>query len=422
MSKSILKALPELEEAGVLTPEIAAQITKYYQSTSGGTNRLVIVFGIIGSLLMGMGIILIIAHNWDELVKPFKLALALTPLLIGQGLCAISLILKRNNPLWHEASSVFLFSTIAASISIVSQIYNIAGDLGSFLFVWMMLSLPLVYIMNSRVTSLLVVCGVTWYGAQVSFVAYGSHIAWYYWPMILFIIPFYYRLYKHKSTNFIVLHSWLIPASIAICLPMFAALHEQYLFMAYASLCSMFALIAVLIRTKDQRGAFSYDVTGTVGLLIIFLVYSFDSAYKYVDAPTMSSNELRLCAVLSCLALGLLIYTITTNQFLTIPLAGFLFAPFIFLFLIGRVHPHVGQVGCNLIVLIMAIATTKKGADRNNLMILNAGLVMLALLVACRFFDTNISFAIRGTLFMIVGCAFFAANFYALKKRKTFNA
>jgi hypothetical protein len=41
-----------------------------------------------------------------------------------------------------------------------------------------------------------------------------------------------------------------------------------------------------------------------------------------------------------------------------------------------------------------------------------------AALILCRFFDTDMSFVIRGILFLIVGLGFFLANYWTLKQKK----
>jgi uncharacterized membrane protein len=93
----MLKDIPELLKAGVITKETADSIQDYYQTKSGSSaNRLFIVFGILGAILVGLGIILIIAHNWDELSRATKTLFAFLPLLIGQVLCGFVLIKKQN--------------------------------------------------------------------------------------------------------------------------------------------------------------------------------------------------------------------------------------------------------------------------------------------------------------------------------------
>ncbi|MGD1960632.1 MAG: DUF2157 domain-containing protein [Fulvivirga sp.] len=56
--------------ANVISEEIAKDISIYYnQKKSEPNNRLFVLFGILGAALVGLGIILIIAHNWYDLAK-----------------------------------------------------------------------------------------------------------------------------------------------------------------------------------------------------------------------------------------------------------------------------------------------------------------------------------------------------------------
>ena len=120
---SILKDLPELIKAGVISKDTAANIETYFKNKNGPTtNKLFVVFGILGAILVGMGIILIIAHNWDELSRSLKTFFAFLPLLIGQFFCGFALLKKPDSAAWRESTSAFLFFAVGASISLVSQI------------------------------------------------------------------------------------------------------------------------------------------------------------------------------------------------------------------------------------------------------------------------------------------------------------
>ena len=164
---SVNKDIPELLKAEVITQETADKIQEYYRSRSGSSaGKLFIVFGILGALLVGLGVILIIAHNWDQLPRATKTIFAFLPLLIGHVLGGFVLIKKPTSTAWREGVTTFLFFAVGASIALVSQIYNIPGDLSSFLLTWMLLCLPLMYIMNSSMGSLLYLTGITWYAAD----------------------------------------------------------------------------------------------------------------------------------------------------------------------------------------------------------------------------------------------------------------
>ncbi|MBC7747546.1 MAG: DUF2157 domain-containing protein [Methylotenera sp.] len=89
------------------------------------------------------------------------------PLLVGQLLCGYSILKKSESTVWKETSSVFLFFAIGANISLVAQVCNIPGDLDFFIITWMLLSLPVVYLLQSSVFSLLYIAGITYYGCNL---------------------------------------------------------------------------------------------------------------------------------------------------------------------------------------------------------------------------------------------------------------
>ena len=70
---------------------------------------LIIVFGVLGAILVGLGMVLIIAHNWDDLSRMTKTGLAFLPLLLGQGLCGYVLLRKQDSVAWRESATAFLF-------------------------------------------------------------------------------------------------------------------------------------------------------------------------------------------------------------------------------------------------------------------------------------------------------------------------
>ena len=72
----------------------------------------------------------------------------------------------------------------------------------------------------------------------------------------------------------------------------------------------------------------------------------------------------------------------------------------------------------NIIVLILGVYTIREGAVANRLWQMNYGMLILSLLIICRFFDTDIPFVFRGLLFIGIGAGFFGMNFYMMRKRK----
>lgn len=421
MRKHLIQDLSELLSAGVISEETSEKIRAYYaQKAARSPNRLMLVFGILGALLMGLGVILIIAHNWDEFSRIFKISFALLPLLIGQLVCAYVLVKKYNSTTWREAGSLFLFFAIAASISIISQVYNIPGNLSGFLLTWMLLSLPLVYIMRSAMTSLLVICGITWYACIVSYFDYPREIAWYYWPMLLALIPFFFMLTNRSRGNFFHFHQWFVALSIIITLGMFGRGDSHFMSVSYMSLFSLFVLMG---ETKwfatDRVFSNAFLVAGSIGLSVLLLAFTFEWAWTEIaQSPLIADEGFYVSVVLSLLAAGLLMFRIKGHDLFSVNPKGFIFLLFIMLFGLGKFQPVAAQWLANMLVLGIAVVTTWRGAERDNILLLNYGLLIMAALIMCRFFDTDMSFVVRGVLFLVVGLSFFGVNYWVLRRRK----
>ena len=70
------------------------------------------------------------------------------------------------------------------------------------------------------------------------------------------------------------------------------------------------------------------------------------------------------------------------------------------------------------LLFFVGVFTIVKGTKSQDLALLNYGLVMLAFLIASRFIDGEISFVVRGVLFILIGLAFFGVNYIIIKNRR----
>lgn len=424
MSKHVLNELDELLEANVITQEEADRIRNYYaQKPQPENNKLVIVFGILGSLLVGMGLILIIAHNWDTMPKALKLAVGLFPLLTGQALCGYLLWKNSTSVAWREGASVFLMFAIATSIAIVSQVYNMDGTLASFLFFWMLLSLPIIYVMRSSAVSLLFWIGITWYACDEGYIHFYQGIPLKYWLLALAAVPWYIHLCRKDESTFTYFHNWIIAISLIITLGTFASRTEELILPAYVLLFGIFILTGQLpVFSRHRLVADAYLVLGSLGLVTILLSLSFRWYWQDIfwqeTTGWLSSPEGILCIVLFLIAVGLYVLLLQHRKFTELLSKSYVIPVFMVLFFIGMADPYTAQVLTNIFVLVLAVYTIREGAKADHLGRMNYGLLIFALLIICRFFDTNMSFIIRGLLFVMVGLGFFAMNYRMIRKRK----
>lgn len=420
------KDLPELIKAGVISEETGNRIREYYKAKSDSApNRLFVAFGILGSLLVGLGIILIIAHNWDDLSRTTKTVFAFLPLILAQAVCAFVLLRKSLNAKWIESAATFLILSVGACIALIGQIYHIPGDLSSFLLTWLLLSLPLIYVMKSSAASLLYIVGITYYAMETGYFSYPSSHPFLYWGLWLAVFPHYYLLFKnHSKSNFLIVQNWLIPLSTTIALGTWASKAEEFMFVAYFSLFGLFYVIGnnSFFKKKSLRNN-SYKVIGTLGTLILLFVTSFDGFWKdlrnefYEFGNLIATQELWVSMAISVAALGYLYKQHQGKPFREVPFFSIIFLLFIVIFCLGY-FSNGASILINLIILTVSILTIIEGTKQEHFGVLNFGLSIITLWIIVRFLNTDLSFVVRGLLLMAIGIGFFAANYLMLKKRK----
>jgi uncharacterized membrane protein len=106
-----------------------------------------ILFAALAALLIGGGIILILAHNWDDLSRPLCAVIALLPLIATYALAVHALRRKQERAAWNDGTAVGNVCALASAIAIVAQTYNIHGELSTFLLTVCVLSLPVAYLL-----------------------------------------------------------------------------------------------------------------------------------------------------------------------------------------------------------------------------------------------------------------------------------
>jgi uncharacterized membrane protein len=422
MHSKLIKELPELVKNEVISQEVSSKIEGYYQSKqSDSPTKLFTVFGVLGSLLVGLGIILILAHNWDDFTRSTKTIFAFLPLVIGQ-LCVGFSILKKKSVTWKEASGTFLFFAVGSSMALVSQIYNIPGNLSSFLLTWIVLCLPLIYLLKSNTLAILHIVFVTYYACEYGygFMSIGK-TPWLYLVLLALVIPHYWQLLKQDATaNITSIFNWILPMSLVITLGAFVNHNGGFGFLMYIILLGLFYNIGKIPFFEHQKlRRNGYLIFGSLGTLILLLWTSFRWMWEDVfNTQIVCTQEFYIALVLFLITVGVIAYSYSKQWIKGFNLFQYVFIIFTILFFIGMTNAVIPTLLVNMIIFVLGLITIKIGADKFHFGILNYGLLIITALVVCRFFDTNMSYVIRGLLFVGVGFGFFLTNYMMLKKQK----
>ena len=417
MSKIAQRDLDELIDAEIITPETAEKIGQFYaQKQAQSPNKLLIAFGVIGAMLIGLGIILIFAHNWDNLSTFSKTALAFTPMIIGQLLCGFTLLKKEGNIIWRESSSVFLFFAVAACIAMISQIYNLEGSETEFILTWMILTLPLMYVMESGATALLFLIGVTNLAGT-----HNNTIPFLYkWGLWIGALPFYYFQYQKSPRGVIIqFFHWLIVFSLIVLF--FSSFSEINILILFAgfSLCSLFLMVGNGDKIKFNYRLNPYKLFGLLGTMAGLFILSFKDGWSEIARnlyDEMYVEDYVFFGVSFLLAFGFFIWK-NYPGFKNINILETVFLVVIPVIFLGNTQPIMATIIVNLFLLFVGIIYIKKGISNNELGALNIGLITIVFLIFMRLVDIDISFASRGIIFVLIGIAFIVTNYFLIRQR-----
>ena len=435
MSSPLHRDLKELVGANILTQDTADQIEQYYRDKKERPDaRFNIVLGLLGALLVGSGIVLLVAHNWDEMSRTLRAVFAFMPLAVGQVLCLFTLLKKGDNVAWREGSSVILFFAVASCMALVSQIYHITGTLEGFILNWLLLTVPLVYIMRSSLVSLLIIACATWYALLIGysdiFSNRGTQFPYAYIGFLTAIGPHYSQYFKsNRNSNFFHLHNWFLVLSIALTLGAFVGKNDdlyEWIFIGYCTLFGIYYILGQSIYFRQNRLFLNpFIIAGILGPIIIFLIWSYEGIWQGLRGSTTSYfNDMFRSGFFYISSMLLLIHIYLSLKlregenitFDPIRVSAYVLMACVLLF--TRVT-LIGLLITNVWILVIALFFIRRGASRDHLGILNFGLLIIASLAVLRFFDDSIGFIWRGLFFLATGIGFFLANYLLLKKRKS---
>ncbi len=413
----LLESLPQLVAEGLISADQAERIrTRYGADPAKGSDRMLIVFAVLGSLLVGMGIILIVAHNWDDMPRMARTVLAFLPVLLGQGLVWFALQRKQGIVGWREGSAVLLACGLCACVALISQIYHINGELQGYLFTCCMLMAPLLYLPGSYVVAMVFLAMVTWYGCLVHW-DNSTERPWLMIPLVLVAVPFYLRRAKENGMS---IGFWWLSLAMALAVgigtQLFNTNWEPEHALGLVAISAVFTLVPWLHRGTELR-TWPWVFVGGATMLITFFVFSFRDPWdRHHDDGGLGRDAASIIAyaLFATIACVLSIRWRKPFDRWPYPEGWWLF---LICYGVGLASPSMAAILTNVSLLAVGVLTIKQGTERDSLTRMNLGLAILSITIIMRFFDTNMGFAVRGLVFIVIGCGFLYMNVHMVRKR-----
>ena len=416
----LLEQLPALLANGVIDAAAAERLRRHYATVTATTARPwgLILSALLGTALTGAGLILLLAHNWETWGRTTRTIVSLLPLLLTQALTLYTLLRRTDSLAWRESSALAQLCAIAAGIALIGQTYHLPGDVGSFLLSCVLLSLPLVYLLDAAVVAVLCIGGITAWGVHDG--GADSNPAGTL-GLLALLLPYLALCLRRERYS---RRSRGLLAGFALSLGMLslAALdHHAWPLtlgaLAAASLLAdarwLRAAPAQTWRPLAQLGRFGI---AAIALLLASGADSFESRFMLPSGSALEQAAQGLlgygplCASLILWALAWSRREVETLFYGALPL--------LCLLLQALALPGLTLAAFNLYTLGLGIVSIRRGLQQQDARAVNFGLLVIVLLGMIRFLATDLPYWLRGLAFVLAGAGFFAANLW-LKRRAT---
>ncbi len=424
----LYQELPDLVSKDIITQSAANNLKGHYGDVKSVDKKwfVIILCSVLGALLIGLGIILLLGHNWEEWSRPVRTVLSLLPLMIGQAL-AFWVVLKRpESQALKEGTATFLSLMVGASIALISQTYNIPNDTPVFILTWMLLIVPLAYFMGATIPAAIYVAGVA---------AWSGHFwnepltAFLFWPLFAVVIPHF--IWSLRQEKYIIRSTILaLVMAIGSCVGAGFTLgrtwHGSWIVID-SSIITLFYLLGAWefrgVSTNWQR---PFQTLGGIGIFILMFMFTFRFPWEsishryYYPSNEVSSwtaipdHMLTFALVASVM---LLFFQFAKRQDWMRTLFGALPLLALFGYAVGGSAAVFPMFLFNIFLLAVSVYRLMTGIRANNLSVINTGMVMLSALVLARFFDSEINFIIKGLVFILIGIGFLATNVVILRRK-----
>lgn len=424
----LLEQLPTWEKDGLLTPDAARTLRDRHAIDDSQPSTGQIIMGALGALLIGAGLITVIGYNWDAYSRPVRLLFAALPLLVAQFLSLRVLLQGESAQVWVR-ESVALFQALAtgACIAIVSQIYNLGGDWPDFLFWWMLLSVPLAWVLRSKAVAIFyLICITVWSLHQVDHVRHWYDSALLYPVLLLGLAPFWPgwppRWRFSPSLQYVTTFSVALglaaaaASSVLVFNPDLGRKYDSIMWLWIFNAAAILLLPLPPPEPDEKRRHDPHVSLSALFLLGTSLWLTFFGHGDRVLQDLVRALQQPWAWVTLALIAGFSALAIKRQRWGLVGVGSLALTPMLALaagssgpgLLPWLMNLHLLALG---VVLILLDFTGRRGSPR-------LGAALICMLVLVRMFESDLSLLLKGIVFILIGVAFLAFNILTTRAHK----
>jgi uncharacterized membrane protein len=434
----LLKEIELWRTEGVVSPEQAGQLqsryrTQYESQEKGRPDMMTIVISITGALLIGLGVILFIAYNWDKISREVHTGMILSAMVIAY---LGGYFIREKYPAYRilGEAAIFLGAIFFGSgIWLIAQMYNINAHYPNGFLFWAIGAIAVSYVTQSvSVNMLASVLLATWTCTE----CFGFEHAnlWYFPAVAIGIFPFIYQT-KSRHALTVALSAMII--GFLGHIDSSSSNTFYFLLYQYIGLGCILFLAGMLHYQKDSDNVFFriYTAMSLRILVVALFITTFYDMHKDIALHTekIPLSSIWIEAGIVIIGAVFLFYNVMklrSSNCIQDPWITGIVLGFPLVLLLATATPFLLKthysdtialllaVFWNIVYLVFALALLYIGQQNNKLSLLYTGSLVLLLLAVGRYFDLGYDRMERSVYFLIIGGLFIYYGIWLSKKRK----
>lgn len=413
------KEIESWVKKGIISRDQADQIIEVYPSDSG--NRLISVLFILGAVLLGAGIILFFASNWQYIPKWAKIGLVIAPLVLFH---LFSQLTSASLPRISAVLSFLGCIMFGSGIWLIAQIYHINAHFPNGILFWILGVLPAAFFLKEELplglsALLLGIWVVTEHSVAPGVVFVG---------MVVFAALFYLT-YTCKSSFALVLT--LISSIVFINTEAYLLLQENFRFDGAVNLIPYILLLtgsSVVYISRHPVNSirhfpFIFNIIGifTVGLSLFMM--SLEHFSKYFLGFRQHGEGMALLWVLYIITAVFGAYALSRrgDSFKVITRENFAWLAvdvLAFVMLLVPFNQFYLAVTLNLFIFVWALSLIVSGFQLQNSLYFTLGIIFFNFFVITEYFNFFWKMLPKSLFFIVGGAVLIAGGSIMERKRR----
>ena len=415
-NKKLLREISKWKEEELISSETESILIKRY--SSDGRNTLITIFSVLGSALIGTGIILLFATNWVNIPMSIKTVVSFLPLVLGQGIGVFTLFKKYDSTVFRECAAIFYTAGIYATVAIISFGFHLGTKGAVYSLICAVMTLPVMFVLDAVSPLLVYYCSVIYWGIDTmettdSVVRFLCSVA------LIVLGMLFCFLIGRKSSFSQGRYSYSLWLSVTASFYVTVGISDSidgFMPLIFA----FFVLIYSVSRHNDEYSK-PFRTIGSIGIIVMTVIYSLGKSWGVGDDIIAALLGGIITAVIILFAVVFSVIRQRRDIFKLIFTLGA--SASVLLAVISHFFEDADMTAFTVIINIVLIAICVgfiiRGAVRTEMITTNIGLITAITVIFIRLIDDSFSIVLKGIVFILMGLVLLIVNMRLLKKKKS---